>query len=241
MDQRNWRAQRAATGNRFLFGVIVAGSLSLVAFEWRTPSTVFRVPQALGPEDDLPTEILPVIILEKPKVYTAPKPRKKSTTVMAGEPEPEPSPEPAPAPDPGTDPAPGPDPEPTVDIHALLPPERVETMLTWGTVGVRPYFMECLKRDPRSLEPCTEDRIESHLRNNFKFPRSLSGELRTTVTFEIDATGRIGKVVCAPKVDAEVLQEVERVVRSMPTFVPGSQGGIPVPVYYQIPLYLRTR
>jgi hypothetical protein len=61
------------------------------------------------------------------------------------------------------------------------------------------------------------------------------------VTFEIDAEGHIGKVICAPKVAEEVRAEIERAIRSMPTFVPGSQGGRPVTVYYQLPLSLRTQ
>jgi len=71
-------------------------------------------------------------------------------------------------------------------------------------------------------------------------PDGLRREVRTTVTFEIDAKGRIGKVYCAPKVGPEIEREVERVVRALPEFVPGSQGGFPVGVYYQFRLNVRT-
>lgn len=239
-SDHSWKSARRSGGQRFFIGFVVAAALSLVAFEWSSPRTELVIRTAL-PDEGLEPEVLPVVILEK-KQATAPVQQARSTQVVVGEPDPVVVPDPDPAPEPSPDPGPITDPVPDPDPRSLLPTETVASgPVFWEKVGVRPYFMDCLKRDPTSIEPCTEARIDAHLQRNLRIPPSVRGHVRTTVTFEIDATGRIGKVVCAPKVEEDVRAEIERVIRSMPQFVPGSQGGYPVPVYYQIPLSLRTR
>jgi hypothetical protein len=237
--EHSWKKARKPFGQRFFFGLMVAGTLSLVAFEWKSPREELKIITGL-PDEGLEPEVLPVVILEKPKA-AAPAKKTRSTQVVVGEQDPVvvPSPESTPEPEPG----PGTEPTPDPDPRSLLPPETVDPgPVLWGNVkGVRPYFMDCLKRNHEDLEPCTEARIDAHLQRHMRIPASVRGQVRTTVTFEIDAKGRIGKIVCAPKVSDEVRAEIERVIRSMPEFVPGSQGGYPVPVYYQLPLSLRNR
>jgi hypothetical protein len=237
-NEHPWHNARKAIGHRLFLGATVAASLTLVAFEWREPGPPTPAKAEL-PDDDLPMEMVPVVILD---TRTAPAPKARQRTVPLIAPRPTaPVVSPSTEPDPGPSPEPGPAPAPSPDPSSLFPDEVVPvTPVFWGMVGVKPYFMDCLHEDPDRLEPCTEARIEAHLQRHFRIPSSVKGRLRTTVTFRIDADGRIGTIHCAPQVDAEVQQEVERVIRAMPTFVPGSQGGIPVPVYYQIPLSLRV-
>jgi len=221
---------------------MVAFSLTLVAFEWRT-----GIPQVITYDDwdgalEDPVDQVVVIRVVDPKSSTAPRPRARAASTIgvvnpvdATEPTSDPVEPSAPGTGETGDPV---DPAPEI----LRGPDEgapAEVFL-WGTVGVRPYFMECLKRSPNTLDECTEQRIQKHLERQFKVPPGIRGEVRTTVTFEIDREGRIGKLVCAPRVNAEVEREVDRVLRALPAFVPGSQGGIPVPVYYQIPLRVRT-
>lgn len=237
--KHSWRNSRQPF-DRLALGAIVAFSFTLVAFEWRLPRTEVYIPSVLE-DPDLPTELLPIVILPKQAV-SKPAPKERSLTrIILADPDPFVVVDPAPVPNP--DPGPGPvtDPAPIVSPTELRPTEVVDSApRAWGSVGVNPYFMECLKRDPEHLVPCTEDRIEKHLQQHFRIPNGVRGHVRTTVTFLIDTKGEITKIVCAPKVDAKVLAEIERTLRSMPQFVPGSQGGIPVPVYYQIPLSLRS-
>lgn len=101
---------------------------------------------------------------------------------------------------------------------------------------VLPYFMDCLKEDPGHRDDCTTERMLGHIQRHFKVPPGIRESIRTTVTFRVEDDGTIGRVVCAPRVAASVQREVERVLRRMPELVPGSQGGIPVGVYYQLPL-----
>ncbi|MEZ4739873.1 MAG: hypothetical protein R2818_11110 [Flavobacteriales bacterium] len=178
-SDHSWKSARRSGGQRFFIGFVVAAALSLVAFEWSSPRTELVIRTAL-PDEGLEPEVPPVVILEK-KQATAPVQQARSTQVVVGEPDPvvvpDPDPAPEPSPDPGpiTDPVPDPDPQP-------MPTETVASgPVFWEKVGVRPYFMDCLKRDPTSIEPCTEARIDAHLQRNLRIPPSVRGHVRTTV------------------------------------------------------------
>ncbi|MFN6177199.1 MAG: hypothetical protein ACK46G_06650 [Flavobacteriales bacterium] len=238
-----WHSTHRNSTRRLALGLMVAFSLTLVAFEWRTdpPQVILPDPWDDGLEE--PLDHVVVIRVPKPAPSPAPKPRSRPASAFGAvnpvEPT-GPTTEPIDPVDPGPG-APGTDPEdPGPEVLRSPDEATVAEVFLWGTVGVRPYFMDCLKRSPNALDECTEDRIQQHLERQFKVPSGVRSEVRTTVTFEIDREGRIGKLVCAPRVNAEVEREIERVLRALPAFVPGSQGGIPVPVYYQIPLRVRS-
>lgn len=239
-QQHSWKTVYRQTTRRFTFGLLAALSLTLVAFEWRGgDAPPVRIPLGDDGEFDPPEELPRVIIIERQTAPPAPKPRTRSNIIEIAEPEPitevidhvDPGPE-------------GPElPEgPLTPATELNSPETVETNMPmgWDMVGVRPYFMECLERSGKTRDACTESRIEKHLQRRFKVPPGIRGPLRTVITFEIDKQGRIGRLVCTPRVAKEVEAEVERVLRSLPEFVPGSQGGHPVAVYYRIPLSVLT-
>ena len=235
----SWKAVYRQTTRRFTFGLLAALSLTLVAFEWRggdaPPERVLEDDDGMS---DPPVEYPRVIIIEQKSAPPAPKPRTRSERIEIGYPDPIAAVEP-------TDPGPeGPVAleGPLVPATELNGPETIDPALLvdWNMVGVRPYFMECLERSGNARDAGTESRIEQHLQRRFKIPAGIRGPLRTVVTFEIDTQGRIGRLVCTPRVAKEVEAEVDRVLRSLPEFVPGSQGGHPVPVYYRIPLSVRT-
>lgn len=230
----SWNTAHRQTARRFTFGLLAALSLTLVAFEWQGGDAPLLRSNALNDEGfDPPTEQPRVIIIERQQIARppAPKVRRAAQLIEIGEPDPI---EVSAATDPGPE---GPE-GPMVAAGDLLGPEVVEPALPlgWDMVGVRPYFAECLTPSSEARNACTEARIEQHLQRRFKLPRGVRGPVRTMVTFEIDTQGRIGRLVCTPRVAKEVEAEVERVLRSLPEFVPGSQGGHPVAVYYRIPL-----
>ncbi len=225
---------------RFAIGLLVSLSLVLVAFEWRSearslPPLIIELP----PEP--PWESVPVIIVEKEarsdKASVTRKPRERISVIPA----------PDPPVDEGTgseamDPPVGPtDPPVTGSIpNGDTTTPRIDPP-PWGGKEVRPYFLDCLKRSPKALDECTEYRIHQHMLRYFRMPRSIRGEVRTTVTFQIDDTGRIGRIAYTPRVSEEVEREIERVLRELPGFVPGTQNGIPVPVIHRMPVVLRSR
>jgi len=235
----SWNTTHAAFGRRFTFGLVVAMALSLVAFEWQGQKREVILPyEPLPMEDDM--EFPRVIVLAKEPSATLPAAKRRvahGAIVPSAEPltPVDPAPPLVGSAEPG-EPAPEPGEVTTLPSRDEGPPET----FFMANVGVRPYFMECLKEGVNALDACTEARIQRHLERRFKIPASIRGEVRTTVTFEIDRSGRIGRLVCAPRVSLAVEEEIERVLRLLPDFVPGSQGGIPVPVYYQIPLRVRS-
>ena len=234
-----WHTTCRQNGRRFTFGLLAALSLTLVAFEWRGG----EAPKHNEPwdpiEDSDITAILPPVVIEK---TVLPQQKKKAKRgggpIVAGIPDPV-------APDPVVvDPEPGAlDPEP-VAVQPVDPgpvePAGTPGPAHWNFVSIRPHFVDCMKRGMEHVDACTEERIGKHLERRFRIPPGVREPVRTTITFEIDEQGRIGKLVCTPRVAPAIEAEIERVIRSLPEFVPGSQGGHAVPVYYQIPLSVRV-
>ncbi|MBP5589460.1 MAG: energy transducer TonB, partial [Bacteroidales bacterium] len=59
---------------------------------------------------------------------------------------------------------------------------------------------------------------------------------RVFIRFCVTATGEIGQVEVLRGVDPEIDAEAVRAVRTIRGFRPGKQGGVAVPVWYQLPI-----
>jgi protein TonB len=59
---------------------------------------------------------------------------------------------------------------------------------------------------------------------------------RVIVRFCVTAKGGVSQVSILKGVDPELDEEAMRVVRELPAFKPGKQGGKPVPVWYMVPI-----
>lgn len=233
----SWHATARTAGRRFAFGLLTSLSLTLVAFEWKSTGPRPIEPTWGSDEIEPPIELPTVFIIEKAKANTAPKPKQRRPAVTVDPSRPEPV-----VTEPTVDPGPT-TPEPSgSEPAALMPPETPDPIvpLHISAVGVRPYFVDCLKRSSRDRDECTETRIQQHLQRKFRIPEGVRGTVRTTITFEIDTEGGIGRIICTPRVSQAVEAEIERVLRGLPEFVPGKQGVHPVSVYYQIPLSVKT-
>jgi protein TonB len=64
---------------------------------------------------------------------------------------------------------------------------------------------------------------------------------RVFVQFAVTSTGTIGEVRILRGVDPELDAEAARVVKTLPAFRPGRQGGKAVPVWYQVPISFQLR
>jgi len=234
-----WHATCRQSGRRFTFGLLTALSLTLVAFEWRSGDAPLKYEPWDPGDDGGAVAILPPVVIEKTLVPQQQKKVKRGGgPIVAGDPDPI-APDPL-VDEPGTGEAePGPEPVEPVD-PGPVEPSGTSSPAHWNFVSIRPHFVDCMKRGMKYVDECTEERIGKHLERRFRVPPGIRGPVRTTITFEIDAQGRIGRLVCTPRVAPSIEAEIERVIRSLPEFVPGSQGGHAVPVYYQIPLSVRT-
>ena len=59
---------------------------------------------------------------------------------------------------------------------------------------------------------------------------------KVIVRFCVTAKGGVDKVEILKGVDPELDKEAIRVVKTLPAFKPGKQGGKPVPVWYMVPI-----
>jgi len=64
---------------------------------------------------------------------------------------------------------------------------------------------------------------------------------RVIVQFCVTPTGGISKVSLLRSVDPELDAEAIRVVKTLPSFKPGKQGGKPVPVWFQVPITFQLK
>ena len=223
---------------RLSVGMLAALSLLLVAFEWRSGSSELRpMVRELGLEDSY--DPLPIVLQRKtPAQKAIARERiRTSTAVVVGEPT-----EPLAVGNPATDPGPTDPVTDPVAFRNMNPPEVPDPgPMPWTGVEQRPYFLSCLDLPRAEIDACTEDGIDRHLQQKFRVPPGMRGEEFTVVTFVIDANGAIGRIACVPKPREEVRQEIERVMRAMPTFVPATQNGRSVAVVYQIPFRVARR
>jgi protein TonB len=74
---------------------------------------------------------------------------------------------------------------------------------------------------------------------NLKYPEvpqenNIQGTV--TVKFCVTSKGGVDQVSIIRSVDPALDAEAIRVVKSLPLFRPGKQGGIPVPVWFTVPI-----
>ncbi|MDB4534078.1 TonB family protein [Vicingaceae bacterium] len=202
-------------GIYFQIGLIVAGGLTLVAFEWTTPTNPYDLPETsviYEEEWEMPP-ILPEKKIEKPEVQPE-EYKKKSETFVIVEilPEPEPDPKPEPLPDPKFDPKEWqPDPEPTPEPETFLIVEKMPEFV--GGNKARLMFLS----------------------DNIKYPSiDKAGGIEGTVylDFVVNKKGEIRKVNILRGVSPTIDAEAVRVVKAMPNWTPGKQRGKAVSVKY---------
>ena len=244
-ERHPWHHASKQVGRRLALGLTLSLSMALVAFEWNSST----VPPAII-DSDIPDDLLeddktiphPIIDRGEPEPVVKEKREgadrievMENTTVVPTEK--------GPVEDERGDEGPA-----LTDLGELMGMDSAAVDGGKGGTGdfdpnaeVLPYFMDCLKEDPGHRDECTTERMLGHIQRHFKVPPGIRESIRTTVTFRVEDDGTIGRVVCAPRVAASVQREVERVLRRMPELVPGSQGGIPVGVYYQLPLRISVR
>ena len=83
-----------------------------------------------------------------------------------------------------------------------------------------------------------------YLQQNVQYPpTAVQNDVqgRVIVQFIIDETGQVGDVKVVRSVSEEVDAEAVRVVKSLPKFEPGRQGGEPVSVWYTLPIAFKMQ
>lgn len=92
------------------------------------------------------------------------------------------------------------------------------------------------------LFPGGEKEMYRFIGQNLKYPVSAQEaniQGKVVVRFVVDQNGSINDVEILRGIDPNCDKEALRVIKNMPKWVPGKQNGIPVKVYYTMPIVFR--
>lgn len=92
--------------------------------------------------------------------------------------------------------------------------------------------------------PGGQSALMSYLANNIKYPvvaQENGVQGRVVVSFVVERDGSITDVQVVRSVDPSLDREAQRVVRSMPKWIPGKQNGQAVRVKYNVPVSFRLQ
>ena len=87
--------------------------------------------------------------------------------------------------------------------------------------------------------PGGDDALMAYIPRNIKYPASaLENEIEgvVMVNFVVNSDGSISKVNVTKGIKGGCDEEASRVVRNMPKWKPGKNGGKPVPVFFDVPV-----
>jgi len=92
--------------------------------------------------------------------------------------------------------------------------------------------------------PGGEAGIMKFLRQNIIYPKQAADnnvQGRVVVQFVVQADGSIGEVKVVRSIDQELDNEAVRVIKTLPRFTPGREGGKPVDVWYTLPVQFKLQ
>ena len=90
--------------------------------------------------------------------------------------------------------------------------------------------------------PGGEIEMQKFIRDNLRYPvvaQEAGIQGRVTLRFVVSKTGTIEDIIVTRGIDPSCDKEAVRVVRSMPKWTPGKQNGLPVNVYFTLPITFR--
>jgi periplasmic protein TonB len=118
------------------------------------------------------------------------------------------------------------------EIAAPEPPKHVEESKVFDVVEQMPSF------------PGGAAALMAYLRDNMKYPvvaQENGVQGRVVVSFVVEKDGSITDVQVARSVDPSLDKEAQRVVKSMPHWIPGKQNGSAVRVKYNVPVTFKLQ
>ena len=118
------------------------------------------------------------------------------------------------------------------EIKAPEPPKHVEEEKVFDVVEQMPSF------------PGGNSALMKFLNENIHYPvvaQENGVQGRVVISFVVERDGHITDVQVARSVDPSLDKEAQRVVRSMPKWIPGKQNGSAVRVKYNVPVSFRLQ
>ncbi len=120
--------------------------------------------------------------------------------------------------------------EPRAETKVVAIPEKPKEEEVFDVVEQMPQF------------PGGDAELLKYLRGNIKYPRMASEnniEGKVFVSFVVKSDGSITNVKVLRGIGGGCDEEAVRVVKSMPSWLPGKQGGRPVPVSFKLPVVFK--
>lgn len=131
----------------------------------------------------------------------------------------------------------------TDEIHGVDPKTLdANTKIGGGTV-IEEETTFTLVEIPPSF-PGGDTELMKYLRDNINYPvaeAEMGVQGKVTIQFVVGRDGNIGDVLVARGVSAGLDKEAMRVVKSMPRWIPGKQGGRAVKVKYFVPVNFKLQ
>lgn len=93
--------------------------------------------------------------------------------------------------------------------------------------------------DYEELKNCAQQRLLQFIYKNVKFPpraRSFGVEGSGIVSFVIEADGKVTDIVVLNGLNTDITEELIRLVKMMPNWIPGEQNGKKVRVKFHLPI-----
>ena len=90
--------------------------------------------------------------------------------------------------------------------------------------------------------PGGDEELMRYIASNLKYPtvaQEMGIEGRVTLSFVVNRNGEVGSVEVVRSLDPLCDKEAVRVIKGMPRWIPGRQGGRAVAVYYTIPILFK--
>ncbi|MEM9819716.1 MAG: TonB family protein [Bacteroidota bacterium] len=124
------------------------------------------------------------------------------------------------------------------------PPAEPEVEEIFSVVEEMPRFPGCEEISGAERKACANRKMLTFLYKNLKYPTSVK-DLHITgtsvVRFLIDKEGNIKEIKMARSLHPDFDQEIIRVIKLMPKWIPGKQMGKPVDVWFNLPVNLEIR
>lgn len=92
--------------------------------------------------------------------------------------------------------------------------------------------------------PGGEAEMYKFIKDNLRYPtieQEMGNHGRVTIRFVVSKTGEISNIQVVKGVSPGCDKEAMRVIKNMPKWIPGKQHGVPVPVYFNLPIVFQLK
>ena len=116
--------------------------------------------------------------------------------------------------------------------------QEKEDPIPFYAVEEKPKFMACEDVPKEKEAECFKEQLNKHVIRYFYYPKEAIDkgiEGRININFQINTNGSV-TVIGVRGTDKLLETVAKEIIEKLPTFIPGKQGGKPVPVTFNYPI-----